>query len=288
VVQVANDPTYGGVQNPGIRSSYLANNAAVKEKGIDIDLTSNNLRGRLKWITDLLFSKVTSVVTQLSYPAALGNSYLEPNAPNPMPGHSLYGVYSFRSFGLDSRTGDPLGYFNGQHSTEYASIYNNTSRDSMIYNGPAQPTIFGALRNTFVLDHFSLSFNISFKLGYYFKVPALSYSDLRTHWSSAASYTNRWLKPGDEKHTNVPSYSPTAGVERDVFYANSSAMVEKADNIRLEDVVLGYEKNKLQTFINFSNLPLIWKANKAGLDPYYTNMPKNGMSISVGVKYFLN
>jgi len=160
----------------------------------------------------------------------------------------------------------------------------------MVCKGPAQPTVFGAVRNTFTLGSLGLSFNISYKLGYYFRKPALSYNDLLNNWSGLSAYTQRWQKPGDEKFTNVPSISYTDNAARDLFYANSAVMVGKADNIRLEDVNLSYEKNnfhwgslhlqRLKLYMYVSNLGTIWKADRSGPDPRYLG-PKESARYSL-------
>jgi hypothetical protein len=296
MAQVFDDPTLGGTQNPGTRSFYYRNDAIMKGRGLDAELTSHNLQGRLQWVTTLLFSKSSSVVTKFSYPAGEGRAYLSSNLPNPVPGRPLNAVYAFKWGGLDPRTGDPIGYYNGQSSTDWAAIYNHTAWDSMVYKGPAQPTIYGALRNTFLLDHFSLSFNVSYKFGYSYRLPGLSYTDLLTKWNSTSDYTFRWQKPGDEMHTSIPSFNPSASVARDLFYGYSEARVGRADNIRLEDIILGFEKDnfvwgkfhcrRLRLFTNFSNLPLLWKASSNGPDPYYVNVPKDGMRVTMGFTVF--
>jgi len=221
-----------------------------------------------------------------------GYSYLDQNAINPHTGQPIYAINSFKWMGLDN-VGDPIGYYNGKPSKEWTSIYNNTLIDSMVHNGSSQPTIFGALRNTFEWRHFTASFNISYKLGYYFRRPSISYSDLFNHWTGNADYALRWQQPGDEARTIVPAAGDPTNSIRDRFYLNSSALVEKADHIRLEDIVISYDLEKKDhswlpfekiRFYNYlSNLGLLWKANKSGIDPYYINIPKEARRISLGV-----
>jgi hypothetical protein len=162
----------------------------------------------------------------------------------------------------------------------------------MRYMGPAQPTVFGAILNTFKRGYFSLSFNISYKLFYYFRKPALNYSDLISKWNSLDSYNRRWEKPGDERLTNVPSFNYQAPSTRDLFYGGSTVMVDRADNIRLEDINICFDKDNfrlgntcfphLKVFIYASNLGKIWTANKGGYDPYYVGVPKDAKRISIG------
>src|ERR1700759_134951 len=101
----------------------------------------------------------------------------------------------------------------------------------MVYNGPANPTIFGSIRNTISKGHFSLSLVISYKLNYYFRKPALSYYGLFNQWNGLGTFSQRWQKPGDERITNVPSLTYAPSSFRDQFYANSETNVDRADNI---------------------------------------------------------
>ncbi len=53
--------------------------------------------------------------------------------------------------------------------------------------------------------------------------------------------------------------------------------MEKADNIRLQDIRLGYTFKKcpglpfqdMNAFVYLNNVGIIWRANKSGLDPDY-------------------
>jgi TonB-linked SusC/RagA family outer membrane protein len=290
------DPTLGLTQIPGIPGYYYANNASLKGSGIDLQLEAHILDGEspsvLKWTSNFIFSKTISQVQRYLLTNSAGASYLDQNAINPHPGQPIYAVNSFKWKGLDN-AGDPIGYYNGKPSKDWVSIINNTPIDSMVFNGSAHPTIFGALRNTFEWRHFSASFNISYKFGYYFRRPSISYSDLFSHWTGNADYTLRWQQPGDEAKTIVPAAGDPANVMRDRFYLNSNVLVEKADHIRLEDIVISYDLEKkdhswlpfgrIRFYNYFSNLGLLWKANKSGIDPYYINIPKEAHRISLGI-----
>ncbi len=99
-----------------------------------------------------------------------GSVYLNAGSiVNPTIGKPVYAMYSYYWGGLDAATGDPIGYLGKVVSTDWSSITSKTSLDSLKYNGPVQPTYFGALRNTFRLKKISFSFNISYKLGYAFR-----------------------------------------------------------------------------------------------------------------------
>jgi len=295
IAQATVDPTLGLTQNPGAGSYYYGNTAAMKGQGLELQLETHNLNRELTWITNFIYTHSTSAVTRYSLPIGAGNNYLRQNMINPIEGRPVYALYSYKWMGLDPANGNPQGFYNGKADTSWSAIYANTGIESMVYNGPSQPTTYGAMRNTFTYGHFSASLNISYKFGYYFRKPSISYSGLINSWTGSSDYALRWQKPGDEKRTDVPSPGDPGAVDRDNFYLFSSALVRKADNIRLEDINLGYELDNLRykklpfqaVRINayISNLGLLWTANKDGIDPYYINVPKDGKRYSLILQF---
>jgi hypothetical protein len=289
------DPTLGLSDNSG-NNFYYGNVAGMNGNGVDIELNSHILDKRFKWYSTFIFSYAASKVTQYNMPVSnVGSAYLNVgiNYINPVKGKPVFAYYSYPWAGLDPSTGDPQGYVDGKISKDYSQIISSTSLQNMVYNGPAEPEYFGAIRNDFSWRNFSLSFNISYKFGYYFRRPSVNYSSLFSSWTGSSDYAKRWQNPGDEKRTNVPSLVYPANPNRDAFYQYSEALVENAGNIRLEDINLGYEINKntlkrlpfdqIRFYMYASNLGILWMANKDNIDPYYVNIPKDGESLSLGI-----
>ena len=280
-------------------ASFNGNAASTLTNGIDIIINSRNIDRTFKWYTTLLFNSLRDKVLDFDtrYSAlSLANNYGSLVA---VPGKSLFGLYSYPWAGLDPGNGDPQGLVNKQVSKDYASII-NTSADSLVYHGSARPTIFGSLRNTFSFKRFSLSFNIMFKFGYYFRRSSTStnYTDIVTSTPNR-DYLLRWTKPGDEMMTQVPSLTYPSNSNRNNFYTYSEVLVEKGDHIRLQDIQFSYilDKrlwkqapfNSLQFYVYANNLGILWRANHAGIDPDYNdNFYLNGFpaprSISFGIR----
>jgi hypothetical protein len=110
-----------------------------------------------------------------------------------------------------------------------------------------------------------------------------------------ADYEKRWQKPGDETRTTIPSLDFPADPLRDIFYEFSSSNAQRADNIKLQDFRLSYQfligqKNispptRLEVFIYASNLGIIWKASKSGIDPdYYNTYLPPSKNFSIGIR----
>jgi TonB-dependent starch-binding outer membrane protein SusC len=295
------DPTLGLISNAGSPAFFYGNVAAMRGYGLDCQLTARWIRPeiarprKMQWYTVFLLSQTVTKVTRYFLPTGAGNAYLNPNLVNPVPGRPLYPVYSYRWAGLDPGSGDPRAYYNGRPSSSWDSIWSNTTLNGMAYKGSSQPVWYGSLRNTVEWNNWGLTALVSFKGDYYCRRPSISYGDLVTVWTGNSDYARRWQHPGDERLTNVPSAVYYADPSRDNVYTYSSALVDRADNIRLEDIRIsrdlefgpgktGAKRHQLSLYADAANLGVIWKANKDGIDPFYINTPRDNRRWSVGFK----
>lgn len=301
ISDVTMDPTTG-------ITSFWGNLADMKGKGIDVQLTGKVLNNKqYGWNSTLLFSYAIDKVENYSKiyeagtMASIGSGY-DAKIMSPFNGHPVFSIYSYRWGGLDPTTGDPLGYADGEKSSNYAKI-SNSSPNELIYNGPANPPVVGAFRNDFFWKNVSVSVNIVYKIGHYFKRPSIDYGTMLTNWTANVDLGNRWQKPGDEDVTNVPSIPstlPAGSTARDIFYANSEVLVQKADHIRLQDIVISYDFVKEQwarlpvknihVYCNINNVGILWRANKFGIDPdamphSYANYLPVPRSLTLGAKF---
>lgn len=275
-------------------SSFFGNTASTTGHGIDITINTRNIyHTNFKWLTTFLYSYAFDKVTKYGVQSTL-TSYLTQGDGNtgvitPLIGAPLFAIYSFKSGPLTHNTGDPQGYLNGQLSTDYSNIIKNTSIGDLLYNGPSRPTSFGSLRNSFIYDGWSLSFNIVYKLGYVFRRSSIQYGALFNNWLGNKDFTKRWQKPGDELNTSVPSMVlPPVNDNRDFFYTFSRSLVDNGDHIRLQDISLSYDLTKSlwrnSPFINLSiygyinNVGILWRANHDGLDPDVYSLAGGGMT----------
>lgn len=255
-------------------STAMVNYGSILGQGIDVVLRAHtNSSKAFQWNTTFLFSYTTDRVTHYSAATTTGGAYILKDKP-------VNSLFAFKWAGLDPATGNPQGYdLTGKVSTDYASLL-LYGPEYQAYSGRSTPSIFGGFRNTFMYKEWSLSVNLSYKLGYYFKRSSINYYNLLYAWQGNIDYTHRWQQPGDEKFTSVPSVpSLPADKSRDAFYNASEAVVTKADHVRLQDVVVSYDLDKthysflpvkhMQLSLYATNLGLIWKANHYGIDPDY-------------------
>jgi TonB-dependent starch-binding outer membrane protein SusC len=269
------DPTIGA---PGNLLTMNAGNLSTK--GIDVKLNSLLEFNKIKWEGQLLFSYVRNKVTNYKFDYADKSAYISTgNLISPLEGQDPYALICYKWGGLDPQTGDPQGYIDGKISKDYYNLIHPTSMNDLVIKGTARPPYFGSFINSFYYKGFGISANIIFKWGYYFMRSGIQYDGLFNYWAMNTEFTDRWQKPGDEKLTNVPSMTYPSNYYRDQFYIHSEALVEKGDNVRLQDIRLSYDFNfssfqskvveGLQLFVYANNVGIIWRANDKGIDPDY-------------------
>ncbi len=289
------DPTTG-VLSPASEFLYKGNVASMKGTGVDVELHGNILQGHFKWNANAILNYAKNRVTdyQLSSSTTAANYVGYALLVSPLEGNPVYGIYSYDWAGLDPENGVPQGYLDGDISKDYYSIV-SSSPSTLIYHGSAIPTQFGSLGNTLSFKNLSLSFNLIYKGGYYFRRSSIDYLALYANWRGGHSdYLQRWQHPGDEKSTNVPSLPYPANSGRDAFYNNSTVLVEKGDHLRLKDLNLAYTLNRnkpgkyikhLTIYSYINNIGILWKANKVALDPdYFSDRFPLPLTVSLGCK----
>lgn len=289
-------------QTAGIASTGVVKNvASIRGSGVDISINTVNTNTTFKWGTSFIFSYNTDYVTQSYLTNTSGIFYINDGSTYAaLKGKPVHAVLSLPWAGLEHNTGNPQGYVNGKVSTDYAALTSNSlTVDDLQYNGPGLPQFFGSISNDFSWKGFDLHINLSYKFRYFFKRKPLNYGSLFLNdKTSTSDFGSRWQNPGDEIYTDVPSLIYPLISKRDDFYTQSSAVVEKGDHIRIQFVNCAYNfsfkrKNdalhgwKMQCFVNGSNLGILWRANKHGLDPdYAVNAIPPSKAFALGFRLF--
>lgn len=271
-------------------AQFTGNTADLLTKGVDLILNTINTRGRLFWTSNFLFNFVKDKVTDYKMQTGLNNLYISENFRNPFVGRPYSSLFAYSWAGLDA-LGNPQGILNGQVSEDYDAIVNSKDVKNLKYIGTSTPTVFGSLRNNFTFQSIELSFNIVYKFGYYFRRGSFSPESLSFQ---QADYESRWQIPGDESKTNVPAILYPFNSLRESFYKNSEILIENGNHIRLQDIRVSYslkQKNwgvkNLKFYGYVSNLGILWRANKLGLDPDYVGqglyLVPNSRSFAMGI-----
>lgn len=265
-------------------TNFRGNAADTEAKGFDVSLSTRLIDRNFKWILNNFHSHIDEKVGEYELRAG-AMQYLSQGAgtehltPMPFSGKPLYAIYSLPWGGLDPDSGDPMGILDGEPSKEYASIISSTGPDDLVFHGAARPTHFGSVRNDFRWKGWGLSVNTTYRLGYYYRRNSVRYGTVLTGQGGHGDFGLRWQNMGDELVTNVPSMPGTVNENRDNVYAYSSALVERGDHIRLQDIRIShtfsggrfpFRRAELYGYAN--NIGLLWKASSDPLDPDFRTM----------------
>ncbi|WP_400260885.1 SusC/RagA family TonB-linked outer membrane protein [Sphingobacterium sp. SG20118] len=280
-------------------TQFKGNNANLSTQGLDVQLSSINTTGVFRWNTNALLSLANDRVTKYLGRPITPATYVQNNFPYPYEGKPYNSIFVLRWAGLDPQTGAPRGYKDGEISTDYTSLVGVTDDSEIIYTGRGRAGVFGALRNTFAYRGVELSFNVTYKLGFNFKAPSVSYRTLLTATGGNTlqpGYEQRWQQPGDEERTHVPAFYYPVNNNREVFYSHAEVHVQRGDHIRLQDVQASYRiKSKgiswlreMKVFAYANNLGLLWKASDTVLDPDYIWGTPPPFSLALGLNIGFN
>jgi len=266
------DPTTGA-------ASFVGNQASINIKGLDLVLnTTNIIQSSFNWTTKWLLSFNKDKVTEYGG-RELGGVSLAGDLSTPLVGYPLSRIFSYRWAGLDPVNGDPRLYL-----ADTISAFGNITqvmKEDLNYSGQRNPKFFGSILNQLNYKQLSISANVTYKFGHFFRRSSIDYNYINPQFLSFpnghSDYVLRWMKPGDELFTNIPSLPVTTNANRENTYLNSDFLVEKADHVRLQDIRIDYRLDKnafkklpfrnVSLYVFAANLGIIWKANKYGLDP---------------------
>jgi hypothetical protein len=268
------DPTSGV-------TAVTGNFAGMKSKGIDLILNYKILQSQFNWSGSFIFNYATETVTRWDVPTSANSLFFGFSEVRPIVGKSLYGTYSYKWAGLDNMGNPSIRLGDTVNKSYQPETINSLKIADLVYSGRYNPPVFGSLTNEFSWKSISLTVNITYKLGHYFRRPSINYYNLlNTGWlSSHEDFSKRWQKPGDEARTNVPALLYPIDPARESFYSQSDILIEKADHIRIQFINLNYTLNKsefkdlpfksVQFYAYANNVGIIWRANKMGIDPEY-------------------
>lgn len=282
----------------GAEGTIIKNVGSMEGRGWDFTINSRNTTGIVGWNTRLLLGLNKNRTTEyFAAPNSGVRSYLDGgNFYQPVVGKPLHGLAGYTWMGLNDQ-GMPQGLLNGEASTDYLALNQEgidhpEGNETIKFIGSAKPQVFGNLINSVVYKGFELAANISFKGDYYFYKPVTKYFSLFFRGEAYPDFEERWKQPGDEKKTNAPAMVYPLNENRDTFYANSAIHILKADHVRLEYISLswqqkwqmGYRTMNAKLFVNASNLGILWRANKAHIDPDFAYQMSPAKTYSLGIQ----
>lgn len=290
------DPTTGIIP-VGTRFNIdnTRNYADMTTDGVDVQLTSINTLGRVRWSSTFLFSFVQNQITNYyTSPSSPITTYLTYGTPAPRIGASKDQIYAIPWYGL-SVDGDPLVPIGGELGTDYTTYFNQLKYDDLLPIGVKVAPFFGSVRNSFDWRQLSLSFNILWRAGHKFRKESVSYNEVFASGIQVhKDYLERWKMAGDENKTHIPALPTGTNSRRDQAYLFSDVLIEDASSIRLKDIQLSYDLSspwitsvgisslRLHSYVQ--NLGIIWKGTKADMDPDARAIYPQPLQINIGIK----
>lgn len=268
---------FNGVEN------YVMNGSDITNSGFSINLSAYLLKTRdWSWLVSANYSVVYNSINTKTANKYKIEKYL--NGTAIMDGKSIGTFYSYNFIGLDPQNGLPLfdDYRDRQHLLEGQPLDRIMERVGVV-SGSREPNFAGSFYSTLRYQQWSLSASFNYALGNKIRKFAL-YKDVLDGVSSENNvrkeFTHRWRKPGDERHTQLPSLispsdpafgdnryhwsaaTPAATQGFEAFadnywmmYDNSNARVVSGSYLRLSNLALRYQFTRKQLKgLPFSNL----------------------------------
>jgi hypothetical protein len=193
------------IKTPGIGGEALkaANYADLRSRGAEALIGGTIIRKKnWSWRTNLTIGYNETKITNVkNIPLIFDLVKAEGGNKEGYPVNSLFSI-NFK--GLDHTTGVPL--FQNEKGEVSSNVYlqdQNTS--NLVYAGPVDPTLTGGFSNTFNYKSLSLNVFVTAQGGNKIRL----YPAFRTAYTDfdamPREFNDRWIMPGDEKLTNIPS-----------------------------------------------------------------------------------
>lgn len=268
---------------------YNAGNASGH--GVEFMISGQAITSKnWNWTPSFNFAYATNLITDQRL---LNTSTTVGTTPQFTVGYPTDNIFVYRWSGLDNKGQSRI--YGGDGTILNSSGSRSLTFADLKYAGHSTPPYFGGFTNSVRYQNITMIVRATYALGYKFLLSDINQSDYPTGTTytgliaNTSRLVNRWRNPGDEATTNIPGLTGNSfnSINRFMY---SDYNIRDASNIRLQQVTLNYSlpqtwlvKTKaIKTAtvgVTASNLGLIWRANKDGIDPdyqvtgSYTNLP---------------
>lgn len=300
------------IQTSGIggESSKTANNGKMDARGFEFTISGSPVKSGspdgFKWRTQMNFAINKNKITRLEVAPRIWD--LVRAEGGALQGYAQRGLFSVKFDGLSPVNGSPTYISDAGVKDNYIYLQSNTV-NYLKYEGPTDPTFTGGFFNRFDYKNFSLSALVTYSWGNYIRLQPIfsaTYDDL---YSMSKIMKNRWIMPGDEATTNVPSIldlyttnkftrlstgSSLSPVYAYNAYNYSDQRIAKGDFIRLKTVSVSYQVpqriiqrlglNAMQLSLVGNNIALLYSdKGLLGQDPEFFN--NGGVAMPIPRQY---
>lgn len=231
----------------GVTTAYIAG-TIMKNHGYDLNVSLTPLRTKdffwsLSFNAAKEFSKMRDNQRENTQ-----NDYLNGSAI--VDGYAYGSFWSYEYIGLDGANGRPL--FRNTSKTRMETVSTNPL-DWLVLSGNTEPDFFGGLMTSFGYKDLRLNMSFAVSFGAQKRLPAFypSYGAPTPDRNAPLYMLDRWRKPGDELHTDVPSipgstqlmyvFLPSGNAESPYqMYNQSDFRIADSDFIRCRNIALQY------------------------------------------------
>lgn len=265
-------------------SSILRNLGATSNNGIEATIeTQNIVKKDFSWSTAFTFSHNSQMVDDIgsedfvaAYNSPGNNPYMMYGYVKGYPLNSLWGFKdagtwkSSEEVARNKITKTYVSLSSSLGTQRYYDINHDgiLSREDLIYQGNADPYLYGGLQNTFYYKRFSLGVFFAYSLG----GKIYNYSEF---FMAGSKFTNqyRYMLNAWHPERNPESDIPRAAGKSDAALP-SDFMIHDASYLRLKNVSLSYKLDLHKSRIPFNDVTFsiigenlyLWK-NYNGFDP---------------------
>lgn len=265
-------------------SSVLKNLGKTSNKGIEVTIETQNLNGRdFSWSTAFTFSHNAQMVDDIgtedfvsAYDSPGNNPYMMYGYVKGYPLNSLWGFKdggtwkNAEEVARNKVTKTYVSLSSSPGTQRYYDINHDgiLSREDLIYQGNADPYLYGGLQNTFYYKNLTLGVFFAYSLG----GKIYNYSEI---YMAGSKFCNQYRYMADAWH---PERNPESDIPRAAGKADASLpsdfMIHDASFLRLKNVSMSYRldlhKSRLPfkdaTFSVIGENLYLWK-NYNGFDP---------------------
>ena len=283
-------------QGIGGQIDKLGNIASMKANGIEISLTTNNIKTPdFSWTTNFIYSHSSNTITDLNTTNNIMNLVSRTSTGSETAfaseGYPVGALFSIPFMGLNNE-GLPT-FLDQDGNVSTTDIYfQERDKEKLLfleYSGTVEPTDVGSLGNVFKYKNLSLNVFITYSFGNVIRLDPIFDNEYTDLMSTPKEFNNRWTTPGDEKYTNIPVIASKRQNENDSHlayaynaYNYSTERIAKGDFIRMKEISIGYDFPKsiteklrlanLSLKLQATNLFLIYADKKLnGQDPEFFN-----------------
>lgn len=255
----------GGVLNK------LANYADMESHGVDLAVSVVPIRTKdWGWRSNFTLGYNTTKITNSKNLPSI-NDLIRSTGGN-LEGYPVNSLFSIQYMGLDHETGVP-NFINESGDVSNNVYFQSTDVSHLKYEGQVDPKYTGGWSNTFRWKDLSLNVFLTYQGGNKIRLASQfrsSYDDLD---AMSNIFNDRWLQPGDEKYTNVPSIADAltktnlSGSYPYSAYNYSDLRVAKGNFLRLKTISASYKlpKKALSKLGFISNITLTVAGNNLWL-----------------------